>query len=67
VLLRAAPASFDPADLQRVGIAGGNLARLLFDTLVTLDDRGIAQPGLATSWQSDASNQRWQFLACAVE
>ena len=61
VLVRAAPASLDPADLEKTGVAGGNLSRLLFDTLVSLDDRGIALPGLATSWQSDSSNQRWQF------
>jgi ABC-type transport system substrate-binding protein len=61
VLMRTAPASLDSAELEKLGVAGCNLSRLLFDTLVNLDDRGIAQPGLATSWQSDASNQRWRF------
>ena len=62
VLMRAAPASLDPAELQKAGPEGANLARLLFDTLVVLDDRGIAQPGLAMSWQTDSANSRWQFV-----
>jgi peptide/nickel transport system substrate-binding protein len=37
------------------------LSRLIFDTLVTLDARGQAQPALATSWRADPGNQRWQF------
>lgn len=61
VLARAAPVSLDPADLERAGGAGRNLSRLLFDTLVSLDDFGIVQPALANSWQSDPGNQRWQF------
>jgi ABC-type transport system substrate-binding protein len=59
VALRAAPATLDPVELERLS---PNIARLLYDTLVTLDDRGIAQPGLATSWQSDSGKQRWQFV-----
>jgi ABC-type transport system substrate-binding protein len=34
----------------------------MFETLVTLDDRGRLSPGLATSWQAAPGNQRWQFL-----
>lgn len=41
--------------------ASPSLSRLIFDTLVTLDARGQAQPALATSWQADPGNQRWQF------
>ena len=59
VALRAAPASLDPVELEKTS---PNLGRLLYDTLVVLDDRVIAQPGLATSWQSDPGNQRWQFV-----
>ncbi len=33
----------------------------MFETLVTLDDRGRLQPALATSWQAAPGNQRWQF------
>jgi ABC-type transport system substrate-binding protein len=33
----------------------------MFETLVTVDDRGRVQPALATSWQAAPGNQRWQF------
>jgi MarR-like DNA-binding transcriptional regulator SgrR of sgrS sRNA len=59
VMVHAAPTSLDPAQLEKTD---SNLARLIYDTLVTLDDRGIPQPNLATSWQSDPGNQRWQFV-----
>jgi MarR-like DNA-binding transcriptional regulator SgrR of sgrS sRNA len=59
VMVRAAPTSLDPAELERTA---PNIARLIYDTLVILDDRGIPQPGLATSWQSDPGHQRWQFV-----
>ncbi|HEX4484919.1 MAG TPA: ABC transporter substrate-binding protein [Terriglobales bacterium] len=58
VMVHAAPISLEPAQLEKTG---PNLARLIYDTLVTLDDRGIPQPSLATSWQSDPGNQRWQL------
>lgn len=61
MLVRSAPGSLDPSELEKAGNAGRNLSRLLYETLVILDDRGIPQPGLATSWQSDTGNQRWQF------
>ncbi len=62
VAMRAAPTSLDPADSsQPDSLARRNLARLMFDTLVTLDDRGRPQPALASSWQSEPGNQRWQF------
>jgi ABC-type transport system substrate-binding protein len=58
----AAAASLDPVDLNQSGsLAGRNLSHLIFDTLVTLDDRGRPQPGLAASWQSESGDQRWQF------
>jgi ABC-type transport system substrate-binding protein len=34
---------------------------LVFDRLVTLDERGTLQPALAISWQHDAQFKRWQF------
>lgn len=58
-----APMSLDPATkLQSDSIAQRNLIRLMFDTLVVLDDRGNLRPGLATSWQAAPGNQRWQFV-----
>lgn len=35
---------------------------LVFDRLVTVDERGTLQPALAISWQHDAQAKRWQFL-----
>jgi peptide/nickel transport system substrate-binding protein len=62
VAMRAVPTSLDPADRsQPESLAGHNLSRLIFDTLVVLDGQGRPQPALATSWQSEPGNQRWQF------
>jgi peptide/nickel transport system substrate-binding protein len=62
ISVREAPASLDPADPGQAGtFASRTLSGLIFDTLVTLDARGQAQPALATSWQADPGNQRWQF------
>ena len=54
-----APVSLDPA-AQPDTVAKRNLTRLMFETLVTMDDRGRLRPGLATSWQAAPGNQRWQ-------
>ncbi len=56
-----APLSLDPANTPDT-IAQRNLTRLMFDTLMVVDDRGNLRPGLATSWQTAPGNQRWQFL-----
>jgi peptide/nickel transport system substrate-binding protein len=57
-----APQSLDPADrAQPDSIARHNLIRLMFDTLVTMDDRGRLKPSLAISWQSSSGDQRWEF------
>jgi ABC-type transport system substrate-binding protein len=64
-----APMSLDPAD---VSLANGNagqadsfarrsLSMLMFDTLVTVDEKLQIQPALATSWQASSGNQRWQL------
>src|ERR1051326_8302746 len=37
------------------------LPRLIFDTLVVVDDNGTIQPSLADSWNSSSGGQRWQF------
>lgn len=60
VAMRAAPASLDP--LQDGASIPGNLCRLVFETLTVLDEQGRAKPALASSWQSEAGDQRWQFL-----
>src|SRR5215470_20170832 len=57
VAVREAPSSLDPA-----GIGGASfLTGFVFETLVTLDDRGTPLPHLATSWQAEAGDQRWRF------
>ena len=38
-----------------------NITRLLFDTLVVLDEHAMTQPSLADSWTSSSGGQRWQF------
>jgi ABC-type transport system substrate-binding protein len=55
--------SLDPAEAsQRDALAERNVLALIFDTLVTLNDRGQPQPALALSWRADSDNQRWQFV-----
>jgi len=62
VALREAPASMDPGDeTQADSFARRNLLALIFETLVTVDDRGRTHPGLAADWQAAPGNQRWQF------
>ncbi len=59
---RIAPQTLDPADKSLPdSVSKRNLIRLMFETLVTLDDRGRLQPALASSWQAGPGNQRWQF------
>jgi peptide/nickel transport system substrate-binding protein len=59
---RIAPTSLNPADKsQPDSIAQRNLMRLMFDTLVTMDEGGNLQPALAITWQAAPGNQRWQF------
>ncbi|HSB75599.1 MAG TPA: ABC transporter substrate-binding protein, partial [Terriglobales bacterium] len=59
VTLREAPASLDPA---RLGVSEGDrIFPLIFEGLTRFDARGRLLPLLATRWQADARNQRWQF------
>lgn len=37
------------------------LAGIVFETLVTIDDTGRPQPGLATAWNSTNGGARWEF------
>ena len=63
VATHIAPMSLDPADsTQPDSIARRNLINLIYDTLVTMDNAGRIQPALATSWQAESTNQRWQFF-----
>jgi peptide/nickel transport system substrate-binding protein len=61
VLLQSAPNSLDPLSPQPDIFSGGILLRLLYDTLVTLDDTGSPQPGLAVSWQAGHDGRHWHF------
>jgi peptide/nickel transport system substrate-binding protein len=62
VAMQEAPMSLDPSDMtQADSFARRNLLRLIFETLVTVDDRGRIHPGLAVDWQVAPGNQRWQF------
>ncbi len=62
IALRMAPVSLDPAGPgQGDSVGSRNLSRLVFDTLVILNDRGSLAPALATSWQAEPGNQRWHF------
>jgi ABC-type transport system substrate-binding protein len=60
--MRAAPTSLDPAESNQMEFASRNLFRLMFDTLVSLDEQGKPEPALASSWQAEPGNQRWQFF-----
>jgi ABC-type transport system substrate-binding protein len=64
VLMAAQPKSFDPRSLPaepRKQAAAEKMLRLMFDRLVTLDEKGQPQPQLATGWQHDAGFKRWTF------
>jgi peptide/nickel transport system substrate-binding protein len=56
ISVREMPHSLEPATLVQAGCS--NVAGLIFDTLVTLDERGHPQPSLATTWQMDPGDQR---------
>ena len=63
VEMRAAPMSLDPADFNQADWFGlRNLSTLMFETLVSLGEQGKPEPALATSWQAELGNQRWQFF-----
>jgi ABC-type transport system substrate-binding protein len=63
VQMEGAVSSLDPADSNGIDtLAAHNVLALIFDTLVTLDNRGQPQPALALSWQAEPGNQRWQFV-----
>src|ERR1700685_431350 len=63
VEMRLPPPSLHPADPSQSDWFGFcNLSSLMFETLVSLDQRGKPEPALASSWQTEPGNQRWRFL-----
>jgi ABC-type transport system substrate-binding protein len=55
--------SLDPAESNQPDWPGSrNLFSLLFETLVSLDEQSKPEPALASSWQAEPGNQRWQFF-----
>ena len=59
VMLRQAPVSLDPARLSVAQDA--RIFPLIFEGLTRFDAHARLQPQLATRWQGDSVNQRWQF------
>jgi peptide/nickel transport system substrate-binding protein len=58
----ATPSSFDPAQQSAFPTsAEEQLATLMFDRLVEVDQQGTPRPALAASWQHDADYRRWLF------
>jgi len=64
VALRATTVSLDPREWMPGSPASAQneqLAVLVFDRLLTLDDYGRFQPALSTEWSHDANLRNWQF------
>ncbi len=59
IALREAPGSLDPARLG--AFQGSRILPLIFEGLTRFDVHGRLQPQLATRWQGEADNRRWQF------
>ena len=52
---------FDPLKVGVFDTAALTAAAAIFDTLTTLDDKGVAQPKLALSWSSSEDFKTWTF------
>lgn len=62
VAMHIVPTTLDPGDAsQATGVEYRNVLRLVYDGLVSIDDRGRMQPALATSWRAESGDRRWQF------
>jgi peptide/nickel transport system substrate-binding protein len=62
IAMREVPGSLDPNDVtQPDSFARTNLLALIFETLVTVDERARVHPALAVEWQAASGKQRWQF------
>jgi len=57
VQIKARVTALDPGEFA----AQENLAALVFDRLVTLDQSAQPQPALAVSWRHDPEFKRWEF------
>ena len=57
--MRQAPQGLDPLSLVQADAP--DVARLMYDTLIVLDRRGLPQPSLAVAWQAETGNQRWRI------
>ena len=60
IATRSALLSLDPAQSNN-SLTENNIARLMFDTLVVMNDRGSLQSSLASSWEAEPGNQRWRI------
>ena len=54
-------AGFDPLKVGVFDTAALTAAAAIFDTLTTLDDKGVVQPKLALSWSSSEDLKIWTF------
>jgi len=74
IAMQEAPDSLDPLSATSSGtslvsgdltqtdsLARRNLMALIFETLVTMDNRGRIHAGLAVDWHAAPGNQRWRF------
>ena len=52
---------FDPLKVGVFDTAAVTAASAIFDTLTSLDDKGVAQPKLALSWSSSEDFKTWTF------
>jgi len=52
---------FDPLKVGVFDTAAGTAAAAIFDTLTYLDDKGVAQPKLALSWEHSEDFKTWTF------
>jgi 4-phytase/acid phosphatase/peptide/nickel transport system substrate-binding protein len=52
---------FDPLKVGVFDTAAGTAAASIFDTLTYLDDKGVAQPKLALSWEPSEDFKMWTF------
>jgi peptide/nickel transport system substrate-binding protein len=52
---------FDPLKVGVFDTASFTAAAAIFDTLTTLDDKGVAQPKLALSWDHSEDFKTWTF------
>ena len=62
VELSAAPTSLDPGQQSTFPTSvQEQLATLIFDRFIEVDQQGTPQPALAASWQHDPDYRRWLF------